>query len=100
MDSQTKICQNCKKDFVIESEDFVFYEKMKVPPPTWCPECRLIRRLAYREERSFFKDKCERCKQDVVSLFAPGHSFPVYCSECWWKDDWSGTEYGEEYDFN
>lgn len=33
---ETKSCQNCKKDFIIEPEDFNFYSKMKVPAPTWC----------------------------------------------------------------
>jgi len=45
MKSETKNCQNCKKDFTIEPEDFNFYEKIKVPPPTFCPECRLQRRI-------------------------------------------------------
>jgi hypothetical protein len=38
MKNETKNCQNCKNDFTIESEDFKFYEKIKVPPPTWCPD--------------------------------------------------------------
>jgi hypothetical protein len=97
---ETKICQNCKKDFIIEVEDFNFYEKMKVPAPTWCPECRLIRRLANREERSFFKDVCDLCGKDVVSLFSPESNLTVYCSECWWSDDWDGILYGKEYDFS
>ena len=33
MESESKVCQNCKKDFIIETEDFNFYEKMKVPAP-------------------------------------------------------------------
>lgn len=33
--SETKICQNCKKDFTIDPEDFKFYEKIKVPSPTF-----------------------------------------------------------------
>ena len=48
-------CQNCKKDFLIEPDDFDFYEKMKVPPPTFCPECRMIRRLTWRNEWQLFK---------------------------------------------
>ena len=50
MKSETKICQNCKNNFAIESEDFNFYEKMQVPPPVWCPHCRLVRRLAWQGE--------------------------------------------------
>lgn len=100
MKSETRTCQNCKKDFVIEPDDFGFYEQMKVPLPTWCPECRFIRRLAYREERALYKDKCDKCKKDTVSLFAPGTPFTVYCSSCWWSDDWDATAYGRNYDFN
>ena len=42
-DTENRICQNCKSEFIIEPEDFNFYEKIKVPAPTWCPECRMIR---------------------------------------------------------
>ena len=59
MEEQIKNCQNCKQDFVIESEDFSFYEKMKVPPPTFCPDCRLARRLIWRNERTFYKRICD-----------------------------------------
>ncbi|MCX6721782.1 MAG: zinc-ribbon domain containing protein [Candidatus Staskawiczbacteria bacterium] len=40
MNQETKKCQNCKKDFVIETDDFTFYEKMGVQPPVSCPDCR------------------------------------------------------------
>ena len=100
MNSETKNCQNCKKNFIIESEDFNFYEKIKVHPPTFCPECRLIRRLANREERSFFKDKCDFCDKDVVSIFSPESNLKVYCSPCWWSDNWDGLQYGKDYDFS
>ena len=42
MKSETRNCQNCKKDFIIEPDDFSFYEKIKVPAPTFCPECRMV----------------------------------------------------------
>ena len=32
---ETKSCQNCKNDFIIEPDDFAFYDKIKVPPPTF-----------------------------------------------------------------
>ena len=31
--SSVQACQNCKKDFLIEPNDFGFYEKIKVPLP-------------------------------------------------------------------
>jgi len=98
--SEKRICQNCKGEFTIEPEDFKFYEKIKVPPPTWCPECRLIRRLTYIGDRFLYKDNCDKCGKKVLSLFHPETSFTVYCNTCWWGDDWDPLEYGREYDFS
>ena len=97
---ENRICQNCQQNFVIESDDFAFYEKIKVPAPTWCPGCRLIRRLAYRGERALYKDNCDKCGKNIVTIHAPDTPFTVYCSSCWWGDDWDATEYGKEYDFS
>lgn len=33
MNQEIKSCQNCKKDFTVEPDDFAFYEKIKVPSP-------------------------------------------------------------------
>jgi len=98
--NKTKNCQNCKKDFIIEPEDFNFYEKIKVPPPTWCPECRLIRRLAYRESRPLYKDVCDMCGKNIISIFAESSNIKAYCSSCWWGDDWDAMNYGKDYDFS
>src|SRR3989344_4849714 len=98
MNSQTKICKNCSASFTIEPDDFGFYEKMQVPPPTRCPECRLIRRLMTRNERNLYHDSCGLCGKKIISAYAPGHSFPVYCRDCWWGDAWDASAYGQEYD--
>jgi len=100
MSSDTRSCQNCKKDFVILHEDFLFYEKVKVPPPTFCPQCRLQRRLAWRAERGFHHRKCDLCAKDIIATFPQDTEFPVYCRECWWSDKWDGKDYGREYDWN
>jgi hypothetical protein len=97
---ETKNCQNCKNDFIIEDEDFEFYKKMKVPAPTWCPECRAKRRMSFYNIRTLYKRKCDKCGGGTLSLYDDGVKFPVYCQKCWWKDDWDATEYAREYDFN
>ena len=108
MSSETKQCQNCKQDFTIEPSDFLFYEKIsarggsasggKVPPPTFCPECRLIRRLAWRNEKSFYKRNCDKCGKSMISVFSPAIGLTVYCSPCWWSDKWEGLNYGVDFD--
>ena len=98
MIAETKNCQNCKQAFTIEPEDFEFYEKMKVPPPTWCSRCRAQRRAVFRNERNFFRQKCGLCAKDAISVYSPGAQFPVYCQECYWSDKWDPLAFGIEYD--
>lgn len=98
MNPETKNCINCKKEFVIEESDFNFYEKVKVPPPTWCPECRLIRRLAFVNVWSLFWRNCDKCGERTMSMYPPEDKIKVYCPKCWWNDSWDGTEYATDYD--
>ncbi len=100
MQNETKNCQACKKDFTIEGEDFDFYKKINVPPPTFCWRCRLARRLIWRNERSLYRRKCDLCQKNVISMYRPDAPFPVYCHECWWSDNWDPLSYGQDYDFD
>ena len=95
---ETKQCQNCKKDFVIEQDDFNFYEKIKVPEPTWCPECRMIRRLTSVNSWFLYYRNCDKCNARTLSMYPPDQKITVYCQPCWWSDKWDGTEYAMDYD--
>src|SRR3989344_5252524 len=71
MEPEIKLCQNCKKEFTIEPEDFKFYEKMQVLAPTWCPECRLVRRLSFINTWSLHWRNCDVCKEKTLSEYPP-----------------------------
>jgi len=98
--SETKTCQNCKKQFTIEPDDFAFYEKMKVPPPTFCPECRMQRRFAWRNERTLHRNVCAKTSKKIITGFAPDSGLKVYDRDVWWSDDWDPMAYGVDYDFS
>lgn len=100
MNSESRQCQNCRRDFVIESDDFAFYEKIKVPPPTFCPECRLQRRLTFFQLFNLFKRKCDLCGKEIISLYRGDWGYKVYCVSCWWSDKWDPLDYGKDYDFS
>ncbi|MBM3257218.1 MAG: hypothetical protein FJY98_02720 [Candidatus Liptonbacteria bacterium] len=98
--SENRDCQNCKQQFTIAPEDFAFYEKIQVPPPTWCPRCRNIRRMAWREEgHALYRDTCKLCGKNIITIHAPG-PFTIYCRECYRSDKWDPLSYGKEYDFS
>ncbi len=100
MKSEIKNCQNCKQDFTIESDDFGFYEKIKVPPPTFCPECRRQRRNAWRNNISLYSGVCGLCKKSVVTIYSKESGVVIYCNKCWWSDAWDPFNYGQDYDFS
>lgn len=99
MSPETKNCQNCKNDFTILPDDFSFYEKIKVPPPTFCPECRMIRRMCWRNARSLHKRDCGLCNKTIISMYKED-GVPVYCNECYNGDNWDPYLYATSYDFN
>ena len=96
--SENKNCQNCKKDFIIEPDDFSFYEKIKVPAPTFCPHCRFIRRISFNNFSTFYKNNCDSCGKSTICIYREDRPFKMYCNICWWEDNWDGTEYGIDYD--
>ncbi len=98
MGSQSKTCQNCKKDFTIEPDDFSFYEKMKVDIPDFCPSCGLSRLAALRNERIVYWKNCQKCDNKTMSLYHPDSPYVVYCHDCWWGEEWDGSQFGQKYD--
>lgn len=100
MQAEQKNCQNCKTAFQIEPEDFDFYEKMKVPPPTWCPLCRMMRRLAWQGFSSLYRRKCDFTGDMVVSNQHPDNGHKVFRQDIWWSDKWDPKSFGRDYNFS
>ncbi len=97
---QNKICQSCQKEFVIDPEDFLFYEKIKVTPPTLCVSCRQQRRYAWRNERTLYRRPCSLCGKSTVTIYSQSKPHKVYCNTCWWSDGWDPSSYGVDFDFS
>lgn len=100
METRIKKCQNCKNEFEITEDDLGYYERIKVPPPTFCPECRIIRRMIWRNCRSLFKRNCSNCDKSVISMYSPKRTDLVHCMDCWTSDDRNPFLQGRDYDFS
>ena len=100
MESKTKQCQNCNIKFTIEPEDFEFYKKIDVPEPTFCPECRMKRRLIWRNDINLYKRKCDFSGKEIFTIYHPNNGLKVYDLKIWNSDKWDPMEYGMDYDFN
>lgn len=83
----------------MSEEDFGFYEKIKVPSPSLCVDCRQQRRYAWRNERTLYRRPCDLCQKSMVTIYSPNKPYKVYCTECWWSDGWNAFSYGKDFDF-
>src|SRR3989338_5722472 len=102
MNTETKICKNCHSSFIIEPDDFGFYEKIKISPPTWCPECRLQRKLTWRNERTLYKRICNvpGHSEELIGVYDKDSKATVYDIETWFGDTWDGLSSGRAFDFS
>jgi hypothetical protein len=105
---KTKICRHCKENFDITDKDLEFYEKVSpsfwgkkylIPTPTLCPDCRQQRRLAFRNERSLYKRKCNFSGKDIISIYSPDKPYKIYHQDIWWSDKWDSMIYKKDFDF-
>ncbi len=103
------ICPQCSSNFDITDDDLAFLEKVSpifngkkelIPPPTLCPECRMQRRLAFRNERKLYHRKCDLTGKQIVSVYAADKPFKAYQSDEWYTDKWNALEYGRTFDFS
>lgn len=98
--TETRVCQNCKGNFVIEPADFNFYKKISVPPPTWCPNCRAVRRMSWRNMWHLFKKADAKTGEFVFSAVPPDSPVKIYDKDYWLSDEWDPLSYGREIDWS
>ena len=91
-------CKTCSQDFEILDEDITFYEKMKTGLPSFCPECRLKKRLVWRNEMTLYRRACDLCKKQIISIYSPDKPYTVYCRECFHSDAWDPMSFGITFD--
>lgn len=92
-------CKQCSKQFNITNQDKEFYQRIGVPEPDHCPDCRRQRRMVHRNERFLYQHVCDMCKKNIISQYHPDTKLKVICRDCWWSDKFDAMEYGQGFDF-
>ncbi len=106
----THHCKNCSASFEISAEEAAFFERMSfvaggeqitISLPTYCPLCRLQRRMAHRNQIYVLLGKVRGQADPRFSMYFEGAPFPVVTNEDWWGQvGWSPEEHGREFDFS
>ena len=106
---ETKECKKCWISFDITDKDMEFYKKVspiiqdkiyQIPTPTLCPTCRQQRRVAWRNERNFFRRKCDLTWKSIISIYSPDKPYKVYEHNKWRTDECNNIDYGQDFDFS
>ncbi len=99
---ETKICKHCSNKFDITDKDLEFYEKVSpsfwwekylIPTPTLCPDCRMQRKLSFRNEINLYRRNCDLTGKSIISIYSPDKSCIVYDQKEWWGDKWDAIDY-------
>lgn len=100
---ETKRCNKCREAFQLlpgERELREAHPLGAFPLPTLCPPCRYRRRLANRNEWTWYHRKCSATGRQIVSIYPHGSEFPVFSDSYWWGDGWNASDYGRSPDFS
>jgi hypothetical protein len=92
-------CKNCNTNYELTEADKKFYQEVGISEPAHCPQCRNIRRMSWRNDRSFYNRKCSLSGKQFISFYPPETEFPVYHPDEWYSDGWDPMDFGQEIDF-
>ena len=107
--AQRKICTHCGAPFDVTDTDLEFYKKVspvfggkkyQIPTPTFCPDCRQQRRLAFRNRRKLYKRTCDLTGDSILSQFSPNARVPVFRAREWESDAFDAGDYARNFDFS
>ncbi len=93
-------CLQCTVAFDVRPWTREFYKNFDAPEPVICPDCRLQKRLTFRNERNLYHRKSALSGKAVISIYHPDVPHPVYATDEWWSDKWDGLSYGRDFDFS
>lgn len=94
-----KNCQQCGREFEhLESEKSLL-DRLSLPFPTWCSECRNQRRMMFRNDRVFYHRKCDLSGKQFISMYQLDAPYKIYQPAEWYSDKWNPMDYGRDFDF-
>ena len=96
---ENKICTKCRNEFTLDQDDFSFYERIQIPVPMICPDCRFKMRAMWRNETTLYSgQKCNLCKKNIVTMYNPKREYKVYCHSCYLGDTWDPMTFDIDFD--
>ena len=94
----SKICIDCKNEFIVDSGDLILYEKIGLKIPDQCFFCRMKQYLAFWVFGKFRKGVSDLSGESLITVLPNNARYPIYKSKEWWGDGWDPMLFGQSYD--
>ena len=76
----------CTTAFRMIPAELEFYQRMKLPTPSLCPNCRHFERLALRNPFKLYSRQCAKCQKEIETSYTPDRPEIVYCEQCYQQE--------------
>jgi hypothetical protein len=75
----------CTTAFKIIKEELQFYQRLNLPLPRLCPNCRHYQRLSHRNPFRLWHRKCMKpgCANEFETSYSPDRPEIIYCESCY-----------------
>lgn len=92
-------CNNCGQNFNYFPGEKEAYGRFGFALPENCSQCRQLRRLVFRNERTLYYNKSFPSGKQIIALYPKNCPFHIIDQDEWWNDKFDTTIYGRDFDF-
>ena len=94
---RSKCNDSCTGAFILHPLEIQFYERMNLPQPILCPNCRHANRIKYRNPIKLWDRTCmcdkkdhlhgeKKCEIEFETSYSPDRPEIVYCEKCYQQE--------------
>jgi hypothetical protein len=94
----SKICTDCKQEFIIDEGDLTLYEKVGLKVPHQCFQCRSRHSMSFAIFGKFRKGVSDLSDESFITVSPLHPRHPIYTAHEWYSDAWDATSFGQVYD--
>lgn len=75
-------CVSCQRNYKLVAPELALYQRLNLPIPRHCFQCRHLERLNKRGQLSLHQRQCDRCAAPITTTYPAQTPFPVWCEGC------------------
>lgn len=88
-----RVCLLCNEDYPLFQLQKIIENKIDIAcDENICSNCSIRRLMMFRNETNIYRNKCNNCSKDCISIFTLESKEIIYCLDCYDKADFSKND--------